>query len=63
MLFLVKIIKLLSSVRFINHPIKSVLSPCQIMDYPGFVTILTLTHVKKQKNVLICNKALSGNPY
>ena len=49
---LVKIIKLLSSLGFIVHPTKTILSTCQVMEYLGFVMnsvkmTLTLTQIKK----------------
>ena len=48
----------------IIQPSKSVLSPCQEIEYSGFIINsanipLTLTLVKKQKKLLLCNEILS----
>ena len=45
----VKVIKILSSLRSIVHPTKSALNPRRVMKYLGFVMTLTLTHVKSKK--------------
>ena len=62
---IIKIIKLLSSLGLIVHPSKSILFPCQEIEYLGFIInsiniTLTLTLVKKQKIVLLFDKILSS---
>ena len=62
---IIKIIKLLSSLGLIVHPSKSILFPCQEIEYLGFIInsiniTLTLTLVKKQKILLLFDKTLSS---
>ena len=57
------IVKLLSSLGLIVHPSKSILFPCQEIEYLGFIInsiniTLTLTLVKKQKILLLFDKIL-----
>ena len=62
---IMKIIKLMSSLGLIFHPSKSILFPCQEIEYLGFIIdstnmTLTLTLVKKQKILLLCDEILSS---
>ena len=62
---ILKIIKLMSSLWLIVHPSKSILFPCQEIEYLGFIInstnmTLTLTLVKKQKNLLLCDEVFSS---
>ena len=64
---IMKIFKLLSSLVLIVHLSKSVLFPCQEIEYLGFAInstnmTLTLTLIKKQKILLLCDEILS-NPH
>ena len=62
---IMKIIKQLSSLGLIVYPSKSVLFPCQEIEYLGFIInstnmALTLTLIKKQKILLPCDEILSS---
>ena len=62
---IMKITKLLSSLGLIVHPSKSVLFPCQEIEYLGFIInstnmTLTLTLIKKQKILLLYDEILSS---
>ena len=59
-----KIIKLMSSLGLIVHPSKSILFACQEIEFLGFIInstnmTLTLTLVRKQKMLSLCDKILS----
>ena len=62
---IIKVIKLMSSLGLIVHPSKSILFPYQEIEYLDFAInstnmTSTLTLVKKQKNLLICDQILTS---
>ena len=62
---IIKVIKLMSSLGLIVHPSKSISFPCQEIEYLDFAInstnmTSTLTLVKKQKNLLICDQILTS---
>ena len=62
---IMKIIKLMSPFGLIVHPSKSILFPCQEIEYLGFIinstnVTLTLTPVKRQKILVLCDEILSS---